>query len=468
MEFVRYVGGRCPDAGYKRALAAGAVLDSSSARGNVLIRFTRDGSPVGFPIASDVRDLIEFAAMIYVGDELQKRVEAADHWSRRLSFVVPVRSPKTWSDSEEALKACLGFVSGDSYGFSWCRCSSVTRWATPRKKLRGAFDAVCLFSGGMDSLLGAWTLLSEGKRLLLLGHQADGTTASAQNDLVRALLEQFPAALTFVQIRVSRAGGANPRYALPVAVEQTHRPRSFLFLSLAVALARAVNAETVVIPENGLIALNPPLQTSRSGSLSTRTAHPIFLKRFRDWVRAAGLFTGEILNPFLYQSKTDLLRGDALGHEVLRELLVRSVSCSRSFRYKQMGVRHCGYCVPCLFRRASMVEADLDDPADYAFDVFSAFHGMTSRTREDFAALVPFAQGIATSSDFSLERLVLAHGAFPPGVGREIGPYEAPDYSPWTGMLRTWADRFLAYVQRSATPRVRAELGLGRRQLVRQ
>src|SRR5262249_34675144 len=151
------------------------------------------------------------------------------------------------------------------------------------------------------------------------------------------------------QCRVARSKNVKPAFVLPPKVEDSHRPRSFLFLSLAVAIARVTNITHVYIPENGLIALNPPLQVSRIGSHSTRTAHPVFLTRFLKFLRSANLFEGTIQNPFLYLSKTDMLRG--LDPSLI-PLVTRSVSCSHPSRYHDEGVRHCGYCVPCMYRRA--------------------------------------------------------------------------------------------------------------------
>jgi hypothetical protein len=106
-----------------------------------------------------------------------------------------------------------------------------------------------------------------------------------------------------------------------------------------------------------------------------------------------------------------------------------------------------------------MSEAGLDRGADYAFDVFRQFPGMTPTTQADFKALVPFAIRVAASREAELERLVLAHGAFSPGVGAEIGVRPVEDYTPWTGMLRRWAGHFLDYFDRTATGQVKAALG---------
>lgn len=464
MDAVRYVWPTCADARYGRALSGDrVVLDSSPRRGNLLVRFTHNRARVRIPYSLANRDLMDLAATVYVADELEARVDAPDHWSREFDLLMPVQTPERWEQATPALRSCLGFVSGDAFRFSWCKYESVMRWARPRRRLACRADAVCLFSGGMDSLLGAWELLSEGKRVLLVGHQADPTTASAQTALANELARRFPDTMTFVQARVSRSRSPSPRYPLPNAIEQTHRPRSFLFLALAVALANAVRARSIFMPENGLIALNSPLQRSRIGSLSTRTAHPIFLSRFLDFVRSAQIFDGEIRNPFLYQSKSEMLQSPAVRDPLLRRLLARSVSCSRSFRYKDRHVLHCGYCVPCIFRRAAMFEAGLDSARDYAFDVFVDLPTLTATKSEDLKALVPFAQSISTANELALERVVLAHGPFAPEIGLEIGPHETEDYSPWTRMLRNWSDRFLAYVRRTASRQTLLELRIASR-----
>src|SRR5207245_2433395 len=159
----------------------------------------------------------------------------------------------------------------------------------------------------IDSLLGAYRLLYAEKRVLLVGHQAEGITASAQTRLFRWLKERFKKNVDFLQCRVARAQRSDPKHPLGDKVEESHRPRSFLFLALATAAARAAQVRHIEIPENGLIALNPPLGTSRLGTVSTRTAHPAFLKGFSSLLKKADIFDGEIRNPFLYLSKTDMV-----------------------------------------------------------------------------------------------------------------------------------------------------------------
>src|ERR1019366_4344250 len=59
----------------------------------------------------------------------------------------------------------------------------------------------------------------------------------------------------------------------------------------ATTLARHHDGETVpfYVCENGFIAVNPLPTGARIGSLSTRTAHPVFLKQVQQIIDAAGL-----------------------------------------------------------------------------------------------------------------------------------------------------------------------------------
>lgn len=458
MKLVRYVGSGCTDAAYTTALEddESVVIDTRSRKANVVVRFRHADRPVGVDLSPLHRDFLDLAAAVYVADELARRKDAEDWWTRPFRYLFPVKEPGVWQAVTEPLQRCLGGLSGDEYEFAWPERTGLPRGRRPRRRLSGRFDAVSLFSGGIDSLLGAWRLLESGKRVLLVGHQADGLTAAAQTELADALGTTFAGRVALVQTRVSRSGSKRPRFRLPPKREETHRPRSFLFLSLAACVAHSLGVGELHIPENGLIALNPPLQVSRTGTLSTRTAHPVYLTRFRGVVRGLGVYTGELKNPFMDQSKTDMLRG---LDPRLHPLLLRSVSCARPSRYQDRHVRHCGYCVPCLFRRAAMSAAGLDRAADYAFDVFTQFTKMTATTQADTKALVPFAARVAGAGEAELERLVLSHGSFPPEVAAELGVRRATDYSPWSGMLRRWAAHFLDYFDQQAAEPVKAALG---------
>jgi len=452
VDVIRFVGAKsCADQAYQDGIAAGssAVIDSFSAESNVTLQFRRDTKLLRVPMQSEIRDLVDLAVSVYIADELVARESSLDGWTRDFRMCIPVRQPAQWEHADHDLSRTLSFLSQDRFHFEFPERTELDRSVRHRVGLPAGFDAICLFSGGIDSLLGAHQLLRAGRKVILLGHQAEPVTAAAQKTLAAELGRRFPNATTHVQCRVARSKNEKPSYALPPKVEDSHRPRSFLFLALAVAVARATKIKDVYIPENGLIALNPPLQVSRIGSHSTRTAHPIYLTRFVTFLRSAGLFDGTIRNPFLYESKTDMLRA---MEPSLIPLVTRSVSCSHPSRYHDEGVRHCGYCVPCLYRRAAMMVCGLDRDWDYAYDVFSTRRSLkkhrplTPYKLADVRALVPFAERVSRARTLEMEKLILAHGYFPPDVGREIGISQSGDYRLWTEMLRRWADDFMREV----------------------
>ena len=202
--------------------------------------------------------------------------------------------------------------------------------------------------------------------------------------------------------------------------------RSFLFLGLAVTVADTAGLREIYMPENGLIALNPPLELSRLGTCSTRTAHPRFLSRFLEFSKGLGVFSGALKNPYLYESKTDMLRS---FDPQLKPALMRSVSCAHPSRYQDKHVRHCGYCVPCIYRRSALAACGLDSSSDYAFDVFKQFGGMSRTARLEFVSLIDFAKQYRMLSPLRKQATVVSQGYFPPSVGDWLGPYATSDYS---------------------------------------
>lgn len=457
MHFVRYTGEpRDEDEAYARALndPDTPVLDPwSTADENIEAHFMLGSRLATVDLLPHARDLFDLAAMVYIADEIVPRDTADDRWTRALSFSVPVADLPRWNAAEKVLTECLSFLSGDAYAFEWiARPATVPGGTIHRNRLGGQYDAVCLFSGGVDSLLGAVTLLDAGKRVLLVGHYADGVTSSAQRDLYTLLERKYPGRASLLQANVERSRKRSQRFQLPDKAEITHRSRSFLFLAAGTVAAAATGTTRLYIPENGLIALNAPLGPSRRGTLSTRTAHPRYIEQFNQLLAALG-FDVRVENPFWDQSKTDML-GSVTDPDI-QSALMRSVSCAHAGNLRweaEKGVTHCGYCVPCLYRRAGFLAAGVDEPG-YLRDVFTELPHMSEDTARDFRLLVRFALSIVHGRNVDVIATVLRHGGFSAGASGDA-------YTARGEMLKRWAASFVDLARARSNKATRRIVGL--------
>lgn len=463
MKFIRYVGNeQCADNIYQSAIAGGddIVVDWVSSRPNSTVTINLNDKPMAPEFSDTLLDFTDLGILVYLADEMVSRERAGDYWTRHIQCLFPVAEPENWGRYDSLLRDTLEVLSGDLWSFDWAPLNTSRPVSCHRKSLPREFDTVCLFSGGTDSLLGAHKLLSEGRKVILVGHQSEGETSSAQKDLAHQLGIRFPGKTCLVQCRASRSARNSPTFSLAKKVERSHRPRSFLFLTLGVGIAAQAGITDVYMPENGLMVLNIPLQKSRLGSLSTRTAHPSYITNFSTFAQNIAGFQGNIQNPFLTQSKTDMLQNLGLN---MRPLVLRTISCARPSRYKDKGVRHCGYCVPCIHRRIAFMEAEIDSANDYAFDVFRRLQELDADKQHDFRASVGFASRLASASETHLQAQVLCHGHFPASVGLKIGGVETTDYTPWTEMLKRWSTDFVDKVGGAASASTRRSVGLWNR-----
>lgn len=458
MRVVRYVGEtQCNAEEYREIISSAgnaAIIDTLSAMPNVTLSFTCDGKPLQVDFNDMVNDFLALSVVTYIADELNSRASTDDRWTRDFSAVIPMHDPTAWENHAQALGSVLRVLTGDNYSFSWPARSALPPSARHRTQMPTGFDTVCLFSGGLDSLCGAYQLLSERRRVLLVGHQAEGVTSSAQMELANALRSLFPDSVSFIQCRVARSPRLSPTFPLPPKSENSHRIRSFLFLGLGVAIAAAAGISEVVIPENGLIALNPPLQVSRVGSLSTRTAHPAFLFGYSALLSDLGIYRGRLWNPFIFDSKTDMMED---AEDALRRLALRSVSCSHANDVRWIlpadaphldsssgdRARHCGYCIPCIYRRVALLSIGADDRKHYVVDVFRDLPRLSVTKQSDFRALAAFASSVVAADETKRQMMVLSHGHFAPEVGGQIGTRSVTDYSIWSDMLLRWSQSFL-------------------------
>lgn len=304
-------------------------------------------------------DLLVVAAHVHAADtRLSRQTESQDSWTREIRLVVPVSDPVRWRGASTILDRALNFLTGDRWTvqFRGRPKDFPGLPARPPSLLPPAYDGVSLFSGGLDSLIGAIDTLKAGGKPLLVSHAGEGLVSKSQEDCFAGLKTAFPKS-TFARLRVWMAFKSG--IADGVASEETTRGRSFLFFSLGVAAGMALpGGFQLKVPENGLIALNVPLDRLRLGALSTRTTHPFYMARWNELLGALGI-NGSVTNPYWDKTKGEMVAA-CLDGSLLKTLAPASLSCSSPSkgRWKKRPQGHCGFCLPCLIRRASLLGQD--------------------------------------------------------------------------------------------------------------
>jgi hypothetical protein len=315
-------------------------------------------------------DLMILAAHVYAADTRVSRTqESQDTWTREIRLVVPVSDPNLWNGATHLIVRLLNFLTGDrwSVGFRARPKPFVKIVEKETKDLLGSpFTGVSLFSGGLDSLIGAIDTLESGKTPLLVSHAGDGATSKAQDLCYNKLKEKYKK-VDFNRLRFWL--NIPSEVFQDMESEDTTRGRSFLFFALGVIAGSGMNQPfTLQVPENGLIALNVPLDTLRLGSLSTRTTHPFYMNSWKELLEHLGI-NGKFDNPYWNKTKGEMVNSCS-NKKVLDETIELSLSCSSPTkgRWKGITTQHCGYCLPCLIRRASIKK----DPTIYTLQDLSA------------------------------------------------------------------------------------------------
>jgi len=312
-------------------------------------------------------DLLVLAAHIHAADTRISRVtESQDTWTREIRLVVPVSDLARWTSVTQLLQRMLNFLTGDRWtvGFRARPKRFVSAVRKPLAKPKSLpYTELSLFSGGLDSLIGAIDLLAQGRVPLLISHAGEGATSDAQNALFDALKKQY-SSIPFERLRVWMSFPKG--LVADSAVEESTRSRSFLFLACGVFAGSGLSGGcTLRVPENGLIALNVPLDPLRLGSLSTRTTHPFYLSCWNKLVHLLGI-SAKAENPYHVKTKGEMVT-ECANPPVLAKLIPKSMSCSSPTkgRWQGHGIEHCGYCLPCLIRRAAIRHGLGKDPTTY-------------------------------------------------------------------------------------------------------
>jgi hypothetical protein len=309
-------------------------------------------------------DLLVLAAMVHAADTRINRVQTSqDAWTRELGICVPVSDPDRWIVQRALLAKMLRFLTGDHWTVAF-RPRPEGMADLVQRPVDGlqehGFDGVALFSGGLDSVIGAIDRLEQGFFPLFVSHGGEGAVSKPQNDLfldVAAAYRNGNREPRRVRLGMTFADDVAPG----IGREETTRGRSFLFIALAAMAGSGLGRQfSLEVPENGLIALNVPLDTVRLGSLSTRTTHPYYLRRWNELLSEVGIY-GAIVNRYWDKTKGEMMEG-CLKPDLLHVLAGASLSCAHpsAGRWDKSAtgrLSHCGHCVPCIIRQAAFEHA---------------------------------------------------------------------------------------------------------------
>ncbi len=321
------------------------------------------------------RDLLDIAAFVYYADQSVARGTEKDvfneDWARHFNFVIPVRNQQVWQRKAVVsnLIELLTYLTEDDYCFTF-----VERQARPEQLTLKEFskalpfhpdaDCVMLFSGGMDSLAGAIDLYVSNRKPVLTSHQSRSVLASLQRNLAAEIRKGCPNwSFPHLEVTINRRGS--------IATENTQRSRSFVFLAFGSLVAHEIGLNEVVVCENGVTTFNLPRLGQTTGTLASRSTHPLVIDLFRKLASEVFNVDLKITTPFLWKTRAEII--EILKTNSVSHLIRLSSSCNHSRRPKIYP--HCGVCSQCIDRRFAEVytgiEASEKEVMGYEKDIFT-------------------------------------------------------------------------------------------------
>ncbi|MEB1806019.1 MAG: 7-cyano-7-deazaguanine synthase [Bacillaceae bacterium] len=325
-------------------------------------------------------DLFYISLIVFGVDRKFLRESTEDGWTRSFKVFIPVLEFDKWCENKTQLEELLNFLSGDLWEIEFRKRKLIDYEIDAREIINNTkfeklnINKICMFSGGLDSFIGAIDVLEQGNisDVLFVSHYGGGKGVIEYQKVLREnLISEYNLNENhFYSFYASAKNG----------IEDTTRTRSFMFFAHAIVLASAMNKNVnLLIPENGLISLNIPLTNSRLGSSSTRTTHPYYMSMLQRLINNLKIDV-TLKNPYQFLTKGEMIER-CLNLNFLKDNIENTMSCSHPDQGRMNGdtvTSHCGYCLPCVIRRASILKAKIKDSSSYRDIDFTS--GNTAKT----------------------------------------------------------------------------------------
>lgn len=363
------------------------------------IDFT-DLNPFANKVNTTVIDFFLISSCVYCIDRLfERKRNSIDGWSREFNIQIPVNDPAKWSSVSNKLESILSFLTGDYWKCNFYENTFVFQPVELEQKYNQNFKQVNLFSGGLDSLIGAIDFLESNPddKLILISHYDEYMRGPKgdQKDVEDELIKMYKNA--FIKIP---SINIHPT----IANETTSRSRSLLFLGLATIIAQAKGLP-IIVPENGTVSLNFPLSKSRRSACSTRTTHPTFISEVTSLLLTLGLNIN-ISNPYKFDTKGEMVE-NCKNKDFLEKIINLSNSCGKRGHpgtwKDNTHATHCGKCMPCVYRQASLLY--IDDKTTYG-NKLNTLYPFKTDIGQDIGACLEYVKKPITIEEIKKELIV--------------------------------------------------------------
>jgi 7-cyano-7-deazaguanine synthase in queuosine biosynthesis len=315
-------------------------------------------------------DAIDIAVAAHCADRLSLRGNKKRGWGRDLRLKIPVRCLPVWQSPSvrDALFEALQFLTQDGWQIDFDQKAGEFRQSETQEHLFELSEVqaveVCLYSGGLDSFAGLAARISDQPKhhYLCLSVTPNHRQRQRQREQLALLHKELDTKITHIPVRYClRDAEKHPQ-------EPTRRTRGFLFGIIGGVTALKAGSSTLHLYENGVGAINLPLDGSQIGIDNSRSVHPITLRLLSRLLSLLGGQEFVINNECLHLTKAEMCRHSAVKR--VSSEIAHTFSCD-GFPVRRHKFAQCGFCTSCILRRQALEAASLADAdgGDYGCDL---------------------------------------------------------------------------------------------------
>jgi len=284
-------------------------------------------------------DLVTVMASVYCTDVSVRARKS------KLIINIPVFNVEIWQGLSSKIRNLLKWVSDENYKISF-KPFNKNLMSKKESQLKLSLDSpnqrvVSLFSGGLDSLTGAYHNFKNNIASDYIGFLNKYEEATKQRGVAEFYKWKFSPTPEIILINK------------PVTKKKhyTQATRSLLYFSLAVVKAFYNQSDQVNLYENGVLTLNPTI----FDRFTTKTTHPKTLFEFNNLLNELNINI-QVKHPFIYKTKGESIEEmDSDFKSVIKDTF--TCGAGRSNMLKDHNGQ-CGVCIPCLLRKISMAAYD--------------------------------------------------------------------------------------------------------------